>query len=111
MSMGPLGMIAGAASSPLAQSQGTDVQRAQQESTHQAREAQAGEKAQQASGVGQTEQDEAAADRDADGRRPWEQPPGARPDASGAARSEPPPDQPVSVDPTGERGGQLDLLG
>ena len=75
------------------------------------RETRAGEKAQEASGVGQTEQDEAAGDRDADGRRPWERPPGTRPDESGTARSEPPPDQPFSVDPTGERGKQLDLLG
>ncbi len=72
MSVGPLGMVGSSAGSPLAQSQGSDVNRAQQDTASQSRQTQMSEKAEHASGVGQTEQDEEATDRDADGRRPWE---------------------------------------
>ena len=83
MSVGPMGMVGSAAGAPLAQSQGSDVNRVQQDTASQARQTQMSEKAEQASGVGQTEQDEEATDRDADGRRPWEIGP-TRPDPASA---------------------------
>lgn len=111
MSVGPMGMVSSSAGSPLAQSQGSDVNRAEQDTANQARQTQMSEKAERASGVGQTEEDEGTSDRDADGRRPWEIEP-ARPEDS-SAEAEPTED--VSLcqgkDPTGVTGRQLDLRG
>ncbi|MHB8953949.1 MAG: hypothetical protein ACYC4U_13350 [Pirellulaceae bacterium] len=111
MSVGSLGIIGSAASAPLAQSQGTDVNRTQQETTSQLRQTQMGEKAESASGIGQTEQDEQASDRDADGRRPWEigSTPSAEEPGEQIATTEDSPRQ--SKDPTGLTGRQLDLSG
>ena len=72
MSVGPLGMIGSSAGSPSRKARASEVNRTQQETASQLRQTQMSEKAEQASGVGQTEQDEQATDRDADGRRPWE---------------------------------------
>ncbi|MHB0955943.1 MAG: hypothetical protein ACYC0X_06130 [Pirellulaceae bacterium] len=111
MSVGPLGMIGSVATSPLAQSQGTEVNRTQQETTSQLRQTQMGEKAESASGIGQTEQDEQASDRDADGRRPWEigsTRPAEEPGEQIAATEDP---TRQSKDPTGLTGRQLDLSG
>ncbi|MHB9078024.1 MAG: hypothetical protein ACYC3X_11075 [Pirellulaceae bacterium] len=111
MSVGSLGIIGSLAGSPLAQSQGTEVNRTQQETSNQLRQTQMLDKAESASGVGQTEQDEGATDRDADGRRLWErsgspsEEPAAEFDqaAEDALRS--------SKDPSGMTGRQLDLQG
>ncbi len=110
MSIGPLGMIGSAAGSPLAQGQGHDVQRTQQGAADQARQSQMNDKAEEASGVGQTEQDEEASDRDADGRRPWEAGPEAPEDETpqDAAGDD---SRQGSKDPTGQCGQQLDLSG
>ena len=109
MSVGPMGMLGGAAGSPLSQSQGNDVNKTQQETTDQSRKASSEDKAEQASGVGQTEHDEQASDRDADGRRPWEigGPPGEEEPAEGAPEDE----KRQSKDPSHTRGGQLDVSG
>lgn len=111
MSVGPLGSLGSAAGSPLAQGHGSDVQKTQQDSADQARHVKSNEKAAQAEGVGQTEEDEHASDRDADGRRPWEvmhtpddPNPSGKPDDSL-------PTEPKSKDPTGQRGQNLDLSG
>ena len=111
MSVGPMGMVGSTAGSPLAQSQGSDVNRAQQDAASQTRQTQMSEKAENASGVGQTEQDEEAADRDADGRRPWEI--GPNPPADSSAEEEPVPEvlPCPSKDPSGLTGSQLDLQG
>jgi hypothetical protein len=111
MSVGPLGIVGGAAGSPAAQSQGSDVNRAQQDTASQTRQTQMSEKAEHASGVGQTEQDEEATDRDADGRRPWEI--GPTPPADSAAEDGQGPDVAPcpGKDPTGLTGSQLDLQG
>ncbi|MBM4092069.1 MAG: hypothetical protein FJ276_21965 [Planctomycetes bacterium] len=110
MSVGPMGSIGGAAGSPLAQSQGTDVQRAQQETADQTRQAQLNAKAEQAAGIGQTEEDAEASDRDADGRRPWET---ASSTGSGGEAEETADGTPAarSKDPTGQKGNRLDLTG
>jgi hypothetical protein len=105
-----MGMLGGAAGSPLSQSQGSDVNKTQQDTTDQSRRTASEGKAEQASGVGQTEHDEQASDRDADGRRPWE--------LGGQRSPETEPDEPKedesphpSKDPSGTRGGQLDISG
>lgn len=111
MSVGPMGMIGSAAGSPLAQSQGADVNRAQQETAGQARQTQMSEKAEQAAGVGQTEQDEETNDRDADGRRPWEIGPRPAPESQAEAEPPPTPSSCPGKDPAGVTGRQLDLRG
>lgn len=109
MSVGPTGMAGSAAGSPLAQRSGSDVNRAQQETADQTRQSQAAEKAEKAAGVGETEQDEQASDRDADGRRLWEETAEEQPheqdDASDDASGQ------AGRDPTGRIGGTLDLNG
>lgn len=112
MSMGPLGMIGSAAGAPAAQSHGSDVQRTQQDVAGQTRAAQMDQKAEQASGVGQTEQHEQANERDADGRRPWEL--GGRPAVDDAEATGEPSGStgPLKAkDPSGLAGRHLDLQG
>jgi hypothetical protein len=111
MSIGPMGMIGSAAGSPLAQGQGNEVQRAQQDTADSARQMQMNEKAEEASGVGQTEQDEEASDRDADGRRPWEIGPENTDDQPADSTAGDSHALHQSKDPTGQRGRQLDLSG
>ena len=108
MSVGPMG-LGGAAGSPLSQSQGTDVNKTQQDTTDQARRTASEGKAEQASGVGETEHDEQASDRDADGRRLWEAGAQAN-EASEEETAEKKETQP-SKDPSGTRGGHLDISG
>jgi hypothetical protein len=110
MSIGSLGIVGGLAGSPLSQRTG-ETERAGRESTEQSRESQAAEKAEQAAGIGQTEEDSQASERDADGRRPWEHP--TRPKAAVAASEQPEPEASpgLAKDPSGERGGELDVVG
>ena len=107
MSIGPMGTIGSAAGSPLAQGQGSEVNRAQQDTADNARQTQAAEKAENAAGIGQTEQDEETADRDADGRRLWE----IAPEADEQEQEDSTAGEQRSKDPTGQKGGQLDLSG
>ncbi len=109
MSVGPLGGIAGSlAGSPLAQTSGSETDRARQDSGVRERRLQNDEKAETAAGIGETDGDDhETADRDADGRRPWELPPDApSSDNAGPSSTTTPPD-----DPRGESGGLLDLTG
>ena len=107
MSIGPMGTLGSAAGSQLAQGHGSDVNRAQQDTADHTRQTQSADKAEAAGGVGQTEQDEGAADRDADGRRLWE----STPEAEEVVQEELESDEPRNKDPTGQKGGQLDLSG
>ena len=77
MSVGPMGGVAGSvAGSPLAQTKGSEPERAQQEAVAQQRRAESDQKADSAAGIGETDgEDHETAERDADGRRPWEPPP------------------------------------
>jgi hypothetical protein len=102
-----MGMAGSAAGSVYAQGHGADVQRTQQELVQHARQSQSAEKAEDASGVGQTAEDEGADDRDADGRRLWE----AAAEGDPQPEPEAPRDEPRSKDPTGQAGSQLDLSG
>ncbi len=110
MSVGPMsGLPAAAAGSPLAQSKGSDVDRTQQDSSAQQRRVQTDQKAEMAAGIGEADgEDHEASERDADGRRLWEQTPGSDQEGSGGEKSS---DQPQSKDPTGQSGSLLDLSG
>jgi hypothetical protein len=102
-------IVSGAAGAPLAQAKGSELERAQQETAQQQRQVQTDAKAEMASGIGTTEEQQgAASDRDADGRRPWE---------ALLAKGKPkqdeslPPAQRQSRDASGQSGTQLDLSG
>ncbi len=107
MSMGPLGGIAASlAGSALAQTKGSDVERAQHETASQQREVKNDLRAENAAGIGETNgEDHETAERDADGRRPWEEPERRKPpsEAAGSPR--------ISRDATGNAGNLLDLSG
>lgn len=111
MSVGPLsGLLSSVAGTPLAQTKGSEIERAQHDLNAQQRQTVGERKAESAAGIGETDgQDHEAAERDADGRRLWEeqinnqQPPPSE---------EPSPDKPpLSKDVTGQSGTQLDLCG
>lgn len=108
MSVGSTGLVGSLAGGQLQQAKGADAETVQHAARDQARRAQADRHAEAAAGVGETEQDHETEERDADGRRLWEKPPGG-------AQAEPPADEPAAVlpakDPSGQRGSQLDLLG
>lgn len=107
MSAGYLGTIGSVTTGQLQQTRSADADRAAQEVARQARTAASGQRAENAAGVGETEQDEATSERDADGRRLWE-----RQDGRPPQEESPPPQEPVaSRDPTGQSGTQLDLSG
>ena len=110
MSTGPLGMIGSAAGSPLQQRQGADKSQNSQDVANQARQTQSSQKSENAAGIGETEQHAHADDRDADGRRLWED----TAQESAENESETSADQdaedsvPRSKDATGDRGNQFD---
>lgn len=107
MSVGPLGGAAVIAGAPLAQTQGSEVERAQQESVRHQRQVAAQEQAADAAGIGRTDgENHQAQERDADGRRLWESP-AARRRQEDAADALPR----ASKDPEGVSGSQLDLCG
>jgi hypothetical protein len=108
MSIGSLGILGGAAGTPLAQTKGSDVDRAEQDANDQKRQVTNELKAEAAAGIAETDgQEHQTNERDADGRRPWEILAKKAKPAEPAA--ELPPVQ--SKDPSGESGGQLDLSG
>jgi hypothetical protein len=109
MSIGPLSGIAGSvAGTSLAQTRGSEIDRAQQESTASELRVRGVEKAEMAAGVGQADGDNhQTAERDADGRRLWEFPQRPAEDESqGDAPHRAPP-----ADPSGQSGNTLDLSG
>ena len=109
MSIGPLSGIAGSvAGTSLAQTRGSEIDRAQQESTARELVARSRQKAEMAAGIGQADGDNhETAQRDADGRRLWEFP--ERQGGQDAVHEEP--RRPQGQDPTGQSGTKLDLSG
>jgi hypothetical protein len=109
MSIGSLGgFAASVAGSPLAQAKGPDVERTQQETAAQSHHAEGQKKAEAAAGIGETDGEEhQAADRDADGRRPWEIPV-REPDTFDDEPAAPPVQ---GTAPDGHCGSLLDLSG
>src|SRR5688572_8922561 len=109
MNISQLGIVASAAAMPLAQTRGSETERIRQETIVHERAVESTAEAESAEGIGTTSEEQAADDRDADGRRPWEiglvapkNADDAAVDADSGQRAK---------DPTGERGSQLDLSG
>lgn len=107
MTMVPLsGLVGSAAGVPLSQSKGNEPERAQKDQLRQARELDAAQTAENAAGIGQTEQDQESSERDADGRRLWERPANGKPPMADS-----PHELRQSKDATGQAGNNLDLTG
>jgi hypothetical protein len=102
------GAFSSAAGAPLAQTTGTETERSQKDSSVRERRADAEGKSERAAGIGTTEQDQGTEERDADGRRMWEEA-GKKKDAAGEAEASEPERQ--AKDPTGQSGSALDLTG
>ncbi|MCO6043522.1 hypothetical protein NG895_06345 [Aeoliella sp. ICT_H6.2] len=115
MSIGSFGGIQGsAAGAPLSQTRGSETEKAQQQSAASERQADAADKSQRAAGIGTTEQDQEASDRDADGRRLYEDGSDQHEQVTEEQGSSEPStsgEPPKSKDPTGQAGSQLDLMG
>ena len=109
MSIGPLSSIAGSvAGTSLAQTRGSEIDRAQQESTARELRARSEQKAELAAGVGQTDgENHQTAERDADGRRLWEF---SRRKGEPEADNDETPRQPAQG-PASDSGNTLDLSG
>jgi len=109
MSVGPVGgLAAGAAGTPLAQTAGSEVERAQQATGSQQRRVQNELRAERAGGIGEADgENHETAERDADGRRPWEAPP----TAPQAGQAEPGAEAPQSKDASRQTGNLVDLTG
>ncbi len=109
MSIGPMSSIAGSvAGTSLAQTRGSEIDRAQQESTAREILARTEEKAELAAGVGQTDgENHQTAERDADGRRLWAF--SRRHGESDVGHEEA--GEPHVQDPTGQSGSLLDMSG
>lgn len=107
-----IGMTTGAfnsaAGAPLAQTTGSETERSQKDSAVRERRADAQSKSERAAGIGTTEQDQGTDERDADGRRLWEET-GKTKDAPAEADGGEP--ERRAKDPTGQSGSALDLTG
>jgi hypothetical protein len=105
MSIGPLGIAASAAGVPLAQTKGSAVERAQEEVGAERRQVYHEQEAAAAAGVGEPDgENHETTERDADGRRPWEDLPDGQPQPT-------PPETRQSKDPLQQSGNLLDLTG
>jgi hypothetical protein len=102
------GAFGSAAGAPLAQTAGAETERSQKDSAVRERRADAQGKSERAAGIGTTEQDQGTEERDADGRRMWEET-GKKKDAAAEAGVGEPERQ--AKDPTGQSGNALDLTG
>ncbi len=97
------------AAPPLSQTKGSETERAQKDAIAGQRQADSEKKAEKASGVGETTEDQGVSERDADGRRLWEQAQDeAATEAEKAAAGEP---SRQAKDPSGNSGNALDLTG
>jgi hypothetical protein len=102
---GIAGSVSGA---PLAQAKGSDIERTGQDAAAQQRVVETQQKAEAAGGVGEPDmEDHQTADRDADGRLPWQRPSAQQ----AAAKPGDAPPSPPPKDPTGQSGNLLDLSG
>jgi len=109
MSVGPSsGVVGSAAGAPLAQTKGNETTRASQESSAQQRQLKNEKSAAEAAGIGATQEDQGASERDADGRRIWELPPEKE---GGETKSSTEEKRSQVADPKGEAGKQIDLSG
>lgn len=109
MNVGSLGLAGTVAGTQLAQAKGSDIDKAKADATHQQRHTDSALKADAAAGIGTTQGDTETSDRDGDGRRVWEL--DGEKKADTPAQGELPGAPPLSKDPTGSSGQQLDLCG
>jgi hypothetical protein len=100
------GALTSAAGAPLSQTAGAEAERAQKESSVQQRLADTQAKSEKASGIGQMDEDQQASERDADGRRLWEDTRKKKAEADAASV-----ESRQAKDPTGMSGTTLDLTG
>ena len=100
------GALTSAAGAPLSQTAGAEAERTQKESSVQQRLADTQAKSEKASGIGQMDEDQQASERDADGRRLWEDTRKKKAEADAA-----PGEARQAKDPTGMTGNSLDLTG
>jgi hypothetical protein len=108
MHVAQLSLLSSLATMPQALARSGDTDRTQQETASHDRQIESKDAAEAAAGIGTTHEEQAASDRDADGRRPWE--------IEIKAKEEPPPSiaddvKHVSQVATGQCGLQLDLSG
>lgn len=109
MSIGPTGFAGSIAGSPLAQTKGSEIERAQQDASNHERRVETDAKADDAAGIAATDgENDETHDRDADGRRLWE---GSPQPGEKAESDETPTEAPKSKDASGMAGTQLDLSG
>lgn len=110
MSIGPFGGVVGsAAGAPLSQSKGSETDSSTQAGAAK-RQTDAAEKAEAASGIGTTEEDQQAGDRDANGQRMYEDVLEIEStDEEDELNGETPP--PTRKPDTDDTGSKLDLLG
>ena len=101
------GALTSAAGAPLSQTAGAEAERTQKDASVQQRIADAQAKSEKASGIGQAEQDSEASERDADGRRLWEDT-GKKKDLTVVEEAE---SQRQAKDASGMSGNSLDLTG
>ncbi len=111
MSMSPMGPLGSVAGSQLAQSKGTESDRVSQDSSRQTNAEHANKRAEKAAGLGAAEEEQAASDRDADGRRILEVHEEAEANDAAAQDADNASEQRQSRDATGKRGNNLDLSG
>jgi len=108
MNISQLGIASTAAVTTLLQARGSETDRVQQETAIRERAVDSTSEAEAAEGIGTTNEEQAASDRDADGRRPWEMTPT---DPGGADPSDENGSSQRAKDPTGQAGSKLDLSG
>ena len=93
----------------MAQAKGSEADRIRQETVLHERAVESTAEAEAAEGIGTTHEEQAASDRDADGRRPWEIGPQDDQSRGDSGESREPGQR--AKDPTGQAGSQLDLSG
>ena len=108
MSVVPTGLAGAFAGAPLAQTKGSEIERAQQYTQVRQRQANSQARTADAAGVAAADgEDTQAHDRDADGRQFWVRPGPTQPVDEAVEPAGPQ----QSKDPHGESGSQLDLTG
>ena len=111
MSIGSLGIVGSLAGTALSQ-KAAEVDKTQRDASDAARQTDAAARAESAEGIGQTEEESQAGERDADGRRMWERQVKKSPEAEAeVASTDAIAPAAQAKDPEGISGGVLDLTG
>jgi hypothetical protein len=108
MSIGSLGIVGSLVGTTLAQ-KSAEVDKTQRDAADATRQTDAAARAESAEGIGQTEEDSRAGERDTDGRRLWER--NLHKAEDDGVDSASPPETVLPKDPEGISGGIVDLTG